>query len=150
MRRLLLGAALVASLLAVAPAAHAQVRDPVRIGNAALDWAEQNAINAPYSWGGTGPAYDCSGLVITAFAHEGISLPHYTGAMVASGKLVRTWNPKRGDLAFWGDISSPYHVEFVTSWDDHGFGAESPGWDGRVTWHSWGYFAPSAFYEVVG
>lgn len=83
---------------------------------------------------------------------DGIYLPHNTTAMIDSGKLVRVWGtPQRGDLAFWGPVSSPYHVEFVTSWSDTTFGAETYGWDGRVTWHSY-YpgWAPSAFYRVGG
>src|SRR6202046_857362 len=34
----------------------------------------------PYIWGAAGPSeFDCSGLVVWAFAQEGISLPHFTG-----------------------------------------------------------------------
>lgn len=120
------------------------------MGNAALDWAEAHEINAPYVWGGAGPwGYDCSGAVLRAFGAEGVYLPHNTVAMINSGKLRRTWYPKRGDLAFWG-YPYPYHVEFVTSWAGTGFGAETYGWQGRVTWHSWQGFSPDAFFEVVG
>ena len=34
----------------------------------------------PYVWGAAGPGqFDCSGLVVWAFAQEGIALRHYTG-----------------------------------------------------------------------
>ncbi len=32
-------------------------------------------VGSPYSWGGTGPGYDCSGLVWKAYASVGINLP---------------------------------------------------------------------------
>jgi hypothetical protein len=123
----------------------------VSYGNRALDWAQAHALNASYAWGGTGPSYDCSGLVLEAYGHaDGIWLPHYTGAMVHDGRLSRTWSPQRGDLAFWGPVNAPWHVEFVTVWHQVTFGAETYGWAGRVTWHSYRYWiAPSAFYRVI-
>ena len=43
----------------------------------------------PYVWGAAGPsAFDCSGLVVWAFAQEGITLPHYTGDLWNSGVHV--------------------------------------------------------------
>jgi len=43
----------------------------------------------PYVWGTAGPdSYDCSGLVVWAFAQEGISVPHYTGSLWNSGMHV--------------------------------------------------------------
>jgi hypothetical protein len=118
------------------------------LDNAALNWAEGNATGNWYAWGGTGPDYDCSGLVMVAFQHEGINLPHNTVAMVDSGKLVRVYNPARGDLAMWGPVGAPYHVEFVTIWPDTTFGAHDTG--SQIGWLYWGdWLAPSAYYEVV-
>jgi peptidoglycan DL-endopeptidase CwlO len=141
-------------LLGMSTARAAAVRPAaVRIsaGDRALNWAERYAINRPYEWGGSGPyAYDCSGLVMAAFSHaDGISLPHNTVAMVRSGRLHRVWGtPRRGDLAFWGSPSFPYHVEFVTMHPGISFGAETYGWAGRVTWHSDAWFEPSSFWRV--
>lgn len=61
----------------------------------------------PYVWGAAGPdAYDCSGLVMWAFAQEGISLPHYTGAQWNSGMHVSRANLEPGDLVFFfSDLS---------------------------------------------
>ena len=59
-------------------------------GNAALDWAEGHAAGCWYSYGGTGcyPGYDCSGLVMEAFAHgAGITLPRTTYEMLGSRHL---------------------------------------------------------------
>jgi len=65
----------------------------------------------PYVWGAAGPdAYDCSGLVVWAFAQEGISLPHYTGSLWNSGMHVSQSDLEPGDLIFFGaDIG---HVGF--------------------------------------
>jgi cell wall-associated NlpC family hydrolase len=65
----------------------------------------------PYVWGAAGPdAYDCSGLVVWAFAQEGISLPHYTGSLWNSGMHVSQADLEPGDLVFFGaDIG---HVGF--------------------------------------
>jgi peptidoglycan DL-endopeptidase CwlO len=47
----------------------------------ALKWAlTRAAADCPYVWGGAGPCqFDCSGLVMWAYAHVGISLEHFTG-----------------------------------------------------------------------
>src|SRR5215471_3913075 len=61
----------------------------------------------PYVWGAAGPdAFDCSGLVVWAFAQEGISLPHYTGSLWNSGMHVSRDNLEPGDLVFFfADLS---------------------------------------------
>ncbi len=65
----------------------------------------------PYVWAAAGPGeFDCSGLVVWAFAQEGISLPHYTGALWNSGMHIARNDLQPGDLVFFGsDIS---HVGF--------------------------------------
>ena len=45
----------------------------------------KSKIGKPYVWGAVGPnAYDCSGLVMDAYKHAGISLPHHTSSKCAS------------------------------------------------------------------
>ena len=60
-----------------------------------------------YVWGAAGPAdFDCSGLVVWAYAQEGISLPHYTGSLWNSGVHVSRNDLEPGDLVFFfADIS---------------------------------------------
>jgi cell wall-associated NlpC family hydrolase len=62
---------------------------------------------APYVWGAAGPgAFDCSGLVVWAYAQEGIALPHYTGSLWNSGVHVARNDLEPGDLVFFfSDIS---------------------------------------------
>jgi peptidoglycan DL-endopeptidase CwlO len=61
----------------------------------------------PYVWGAAGPgAFDCSGLVVWAFAQEGISLPHYTGSLWDVGVHVPRSDLEPGDLVFFfSDLS---------------------------------------------
>ena len=61
----------------------------------------------PYVWGAAGPGqFDCSGLVVWAYAQEGIALPHYTGSLWNSGVHVARSDLEPGDLVFFGaDIS---------------------------------------------
>jgi cell wall-associated NlpC family hydrolase len=55
-----------------------------------------------YVWGAAGPTtFDCSGLVVWAFAQEGISLPHYTGTLWNSGMHVSRADLEPGDLVFF-------------------------------------------------
>jgi len=61
----------------------------------------------PYVWGAAGPgAFDCSGLVVWAFAQEAITLPHYTGDLWNSGLHIPRADLEPGDLVFFfSDIS---------------------------------------------
>ena len=61
----------------------------------------------PYVWGAAGPSqFDCSGLVVWAFAQEGVALPHYTGSLWNSGMHIARNDLEPGDLVFFGaDIS---------------------------------------------
>jgi len=76
------------------------------VGTTALRYALSQR-GKPYLWGAAGPdAYDCSGLVVWAFAQEGISLPHYTGSLWNSGMHVSRDQLEPGDLVFFfADIS---------------------------------------------
>jgi peptidoglycan DL-endopeptidase CwlO len=58
-------------------------------------------IGAPYTWGGTGPysaGYDCSGLVMVAWAHAGVQIPRTTYDQWASLPHVATADMQPGDL----------------------------------------------------
>jgi len=70
---------------------------------AALAWALRRR-GCWYSWGGTScsPGFDCSGLVMMAFSHAGISLPRTTYEMQAFWRLRRTRWPRPGDIILYG------------------------------------------------
>lgn len=68
-------------------------------------------VGDPYLWGASGPGeFDCSGLIVWAYAQEGISLPHYTGALWNDGEHVSRNDLEPGDLLFFG--SGIDHVGF--------------------------------------
>ncbi|WJY89760.1 DIP1281 family NlpC/P60 protein [Corynebacterium confusum] len=91
----------------------------------------ESQIGVPYAWGGgdaNGPTqgirdggvadsfgdynkvgFDCSGLVLYAFASVGISLPHFTGYQYNHGEKIPTSEMERGDLIFYGPNAS-HHV----------------------------------------
>jgi peptidoglycan DL-endopeptidase CwlO len=69
--------------------------------------AALSRVGDPYVWGAAGPdAFDCSGLVLWAFAQVGITLPHYTGDQWNSGVHIPFSDLQPGDLIFfYQDIS---------------------------------------------
>ena len=106
---------------------------PSVTGSAAVELAidrGMSQLGVPYSWGGgdeNGPTrgirdggvadsygdynkvgFDCSGLMIYAFAGLGISLPHYTGYQYTAGKQVPSSDMKRGDMIFYGPNASQH------------------------------------------
>jgi peptidoglycan DL-endopeptidase CwlO len=83
---------------------------PIPTANTVGAQALQAALSKrgdPYVWGAAGPgAFDCSGLVVWAFAQVGITLPHYTGDLWNSGVHVPRSDLEPGDLVFfYPDIS---------------------------------------------
>jgi cell wall-associated NlpC family hydrolase len=71
------------------------------IGAQALRWALTRR-GYPYVWGAAGPhAFDCSGLVMWAYAKVGISLPHFTGDQWNMGVHVGRNQLQPGDLVFF-------------------------------------------------
>lgn len=76
----------------------------------------------PYSWGGgtaAGPGrgidsgagtvgFDCSGLILYAFAGVGIKLPHYSGSQYNMGRKIPSSQMRRGDAIFYGPGGSQH------------------------------------------
>ncbi|MBB3606706.1 cell wall-associated NlpC family hydrolase [Mycolicibacterium sp. BK556] len=79
-------------------------------------------MGVPYSWGGgtaTGPGrgidsgagtvgFDCSGLILYAFAGVGIKLPHYSGSQYNMGRKIPSSQMRRGDVIFYGPGGSQH------------------------------------------
>jgi peptidoglycan DL-endopeptidase CwlO len=83
---------------------------PIPGGNTVGDEALRYALSKqgdPYVWGAAGPGeFDCSGLVMWAYAQVGINLPHFTGDQYNSGEHVSRDQLEPGDLVFFfPDIS---------------------------------------------
>lgn len=62
-------------------------------------------VGNPYVWGGTSLTHgaDCSGFVMSVYAHYGVSLPHSSSAQSAYGKSVSVSQAQAGDLVFYGN-----------------------------------------------
>ncbi|MER5504670.1 C40 family peptidase [Streptomyces sp. NPDC002766] len=59
-------------------------------------------LGSPYVWGATGPdAFDCSGLVQSAYRSAGVSLPRTTYAQIDAGRRVSRSELLPGDLVFF-------------------------------------------------
>jgi peptidoglycan endopeptidase LytE len=70
-------------------------------------------VGKPYVWGAAGPSsFDCSGLVMYAYAAAGILLPHYTVSQFDSTTAIAESQLQPGDLVFYdtGDGAQPGHV----------------------------------------
>ena len=75
---------------------------PSRPGAAA---AALNYLGDKYKWGGASPAgFDCSGLVMVAYAQIGISLPHSSQAQYGLGVPVPRDQLEAGDLVFFDGL----------------------------------------------
>ena len=68
-------------------------------------------LGKPYVYGAAGPnAFDCSGLVQYAYKQIGITLPRTTTGQQNVGTAISLSSVQVGDLLFWGNYGSPYHV----------------------------------------
>jgi cell wall-associated NlpC family hydrolase len=84
-------------------------------------------LGVPYSWGGgnaNGPSrgidqgantvgFDCSGLMLYAFAAVGIKLEHYSGTQYNSGRKIPSSQMRRGDLIFYGPNASQHEAMYL-------------------------------------
>lgn len=98
------------TLTAPAPAATSTTSGGSSAAAAAIAYARAQ-IGKPYRWGAAGPdAFDCSGLVSAAYKAGGVSLPHYTGALLVMGSKVERADLQPGDLVF----PTNHHVQLYT------------------------------------
>jgi cell wall-associated NlpC family hydrolase len=62
-------------------------------------------LGTPYVWAGSSPGgFDCSGLVMWAFAQVGVSLPHSSYAQYSAGVAVSKDQLEPGDLVFFDGL----------------------------------------------
>jgi cell wall-associated NlpC family hydrolase len=114
------------------------------LGAQALKWA-MTQIGKPYVWGAAGPdAYDCSGLVMWAYAHVGISLMHFTGDQWGEGEHIPTSELAPGDLLFFYNLG---HVGLFIG-NNLMVDAPSAGQDVMVQEIPWGAFDGAV--QIVG
>jgi hypothetical protein len=113
----------------------------------AMPWASRQ-IGCPYTYGGTGPCrvgFDCSGLVVAAYAHVGMRLPRTTYGMLHSSAIVpQTNHPHPGNLVFFGSG----HVALYY-WRHVVLHAPQPGEKVQLTrWYPGSSWVPTGYYRV--
>lgn len=78
----------------------------------------RSKIGATYVWGGEGPGYDCSGIVMMAWRSAGrASLPHSSQQQYYATARVPISQLQPGDLIFYGrggSANAIYHVAMYT------------------------------------
>ncbi len=81
---------------------------PVGNGAAAAIAAARSVLGVRYTWAGASPGtgFDCSGLIMWAWAHGGKSLPHSSQALYGMARKIPLSALQPGDLVFYG---SPIH-----------------------------------------
>nr|WP_256477981.1 C40 family peptidase [Corynebacterium stercoris] len=80
--------------------------NPVDVSGMDLPGAGSGVVSAamaqlgkPYGWGATGPyAFDCSGLMVWAYAQNGKAIPRTSQAQLAGGMPVPLSNLQPGDI----------------------------------------------------
>src|SRR5690625_1213112 len=78
------------------------VAPPVDGVNSAALRTALTRLGAPYSWGATGPSsFDCSGLMVWAYAREGKALPRSSQAQAVAGAPVARTDIRPGDLVIY-------------------------------------------------
>lgn len=97
----------------------------------------------PYVWGGSSlSGMDCSGLVAYVFQNaEGKSLAHYTVSLESEVTQKSVSDAQPGDLLFWGNHGSTYHVAIYIG-NGQFVAAPEPGENVQVQSIS-SYFMPS-------
>lgn len=84
--------------------------------------AAESQLGVPYVWGGTDPrgtpgdpsgGFDCSGLVMWAWAQAGVDLPHYSGAQFDDTAPVPVSAMQPGDILFYGPGGDEHEAMYV-------------------------------------
>jgi cell wall-associated NlpC family hydrolase len=87
-----------------AATANDQIVSPPPTHSNVVGYAESQ-MGVPYVWGGASPGgFDCSGLVMWAYAQVGVSLPHSSYAMWNYGVAVSRDQLEPGDIVFFNGL----------------------------------------------
>ncbi|MDT2596868.1 NlpC/P60 family protein [Enterococcus dongliensis] len=98
-------------------------------------------IGTPYVWGGKDTSgFDCSGLTQYVYKQvTGKDIGSWTVAQESSGTQISVSQAQQGDLLFWGDKGSSYHVAISAGGDQY-IHAPQPG--ENVKYGSTQYYTP--------
>ena len=113
--------------------------------------AAKKWLGTKYVWAGgnakgpTGGGFDCSGLMLYAYAQVGINMPHYSGYQYYEGARVAKSDLRPGDLVFFAhNTSDPKTIHHVAMYIGDGQMIEAP-YTG-----SWVRIVPLRTNEYIG
>ena len=87
---------------------------PLSAGAAGAVQAAEREVGVPDVWGGSSPSgFDCSGLIMWAYAQVGIGLPHFSGGQFAATTHISMANIQPGDLLFYGPGGSDHEAMYI-------------------------------------
>ena len=95
------------------PAARMQQEGPTYVRQELADTA-RNFLGTSYQWGGTTEreGFDCSGLTMAVYRHNGLNLPRVAAKQYRSGRPISRSALQKGDLVFFDTKNRgvPSHV----------------------------------------
>ncbi|MEV0352119.1 NlpC/P60 family protein [Nonomuraea sp. NPDC050680] len=113
--------------LAQARLSHGLLASGSLMGDVAANWA-LTQLGKPYVWAADGPdSFDCSGLTMRAWEQAGVGIDHWTGTQWTSGPHVPLDQLRRGDLLFFGYVTSdPSTIHHVGMYVGNGLMVHAP------------------------
>ncbi len=90
--------------------------------------AASTRLGMPYVWGATGPSsFDCSGLMLWAYARAGVAIPRTSRAQYAGLPRVPLSELAPGDLVFYAsDVADPATIHHVGMYIGKGLSLYAP------------------------
>ncbi len=112
-----------------------------------VEYAKQFVGN-PYVWGGTSltKGADCSGFVMSVFAHFGISLSHSSRAQANEGKSISASELQPGDLVFYSKNGTINHVAIYIG-NGQVIHASSPSTGIKIS--KYNYRTPTKYVRII-
>ncbi|MEJ2857409.1 MULTISPECIES: C40 family peptidase [unclassified Saccharothrix] len=110
----------------------------------AIEFTKQQ-LGEPYLWGGNGPdQWDCSGILVKAFAAAGVKIPRVANDQYMSGGAhLPVREAKAGDLIFWAtNPANPVTVHHVAMYlgNDEYIHAPQTGDVVKISKLNWDYY----------
>lgn len=89
----------------------------------------RNYKGIPYRWGGTSAktGFDCSGLAMVVYRHNGLNLPRTSREQFKAGKAIPRHQLRKGDLVFFATGTTRSRVTHVGIYTGRGRFIHAPG-----------------------
>ena len=118
----------------------------VKTSNGSIVTIAKKYLGTPYVWGGTSPkGFDCSGFTQYVYNQAGKKIGRNTVAQESAGTQIPVSQAQAGDLLFWGNKGSSYHVAISTGGNGY-IAAPQPGQN--VKYGSTTYYKPTFAVHV--